>query len=264
MVDYHLHTSLCNHATGTLEEYVESALQKGIMNICFSDHIPLDDGFDPRHRMLLKELDVYLDEIIKIQGKYPEISILSGIEADYIEGYESYLEDILNRYPFDLVILSVHFIKKWPPGQWVFSFHFPEKSLQEVYTEYFDNLLKGINTGFFDIVGHLDLIKRPGNPVLNTNSPDLEKIMDAVLKKNMSIELNTSGLRKPIDELYPSLDIVNLTVKKGIPLTLGSDAHSPEQVGFYFPELLDILANFKGIKWASYEQRKVRVSDQLP
>lgn len=263
MVDYHLHTSLCKHAMGTIEEYVVSALQKGIGEICFSDHIPLADGFDAKHRMKFKELEFYLKQVDRIKGKYTDISVLTGIEADYLEGYESYLDDILNRYPFDLVILSIHFIKKWLPGYWVFDFDFPNKSIKQVYADYFECLLKGINTGFFDIVGHLDLIKQPGKPVLKSNSTDLENVLKAILNKNMSIELNTSGLRKSINELYPSLDIVKLAISKGIPLTLGSDAHSPDQVGFYFTELWNTLSTFPGIKWASYQKRRMTISSTL-
>ena len=255
--DYHLHTRLCKHASGSLEEYTESAISKGITEICFADHIPLPNGFDQHHRMELRELEIYLQLIESCQKKFPEIKILSGIEADYIEGMEPYLQDIISSYPFDLVIMSIHFIRDWPEGQWVFNYHFPEKSLSQVYQEYFVTMIKGIRTGLFDIVGHLDLIKRPDYPVLKVNPDGVESVLKAIQEKNMGIELNTSGIRKDIGDYYPSLDLIHLIIEKGIPVTPGSDAHSPEQVGFHFTELLDALPDNRKLKWAGYEKRKI-------
>jgi len=255
MNDYHLHTKLCKHAVGEMYEYIESAIEKGIKEICFTDHIPLPDGFDSKHRMQLKDMDIYLDWIESYKKKYKEISILAGVEADYIEGYEDYLESFISKYPFDLVIMSVHFVKQWPQGQWVFSCNLPDKSIKQIYNDYFEAVLKGINTGFFDIVGHLDLIKKSNYPVLQTNSDDIDKILNRVFEKGMSIEVNTSGLHKPIKEIYPSFDILKKVIKKSIPISLASDSHSPEYVGYKFNDVIESLLDFEGVKLASYKKR---------
>lgn len=255
MNDYHLHTKLCKHAFGEMYEYIESAIEKGIKEICFTDHIPLPDGFDSKHRMQLEDMDVYLNGIESCKKKYKEISILAGIEADYIEGYEGYLESFISKYPFDLVIMSVHFVKQWPQGQWVFSYNLPDKSITQIYNDYFEAVLKGINTGFFDIVGHLDLIKKSNCPVLKTNSNNIDKIINEIFDRGMSIEVNTSGLHKPINEIYPSFDILKKVIKKGIPISLASDSHSPEHVGYKFNEVIGSLFDFEGVKLASYKKR---------
>ncbi len=255
MNDYHLHTKLCKHAFGEMYEYIESAIEKGIKEICFTDHIPLPDGFDSKHRMQLEDMDVYLNGIESCKKKYKEISILAGIEADYIEGYEGYLESFISKYPFDLVIMSVHFVKQWPKGQWVFSYNLPDKSITQIYNDYFEAVLKGINTGFFDIVGHLDLIKKSNCPVLKTNSNNIDKIINEIFDRGMSTEVNTSGLHKPINEIYPSFDILKKVIKKGIPISLASDSHSPEHVGYKFNEVIGSLFDFEGVKLASYKKR---------
>ncbi len=75
--DYHIHTKLCKHASGEMEEYVESAIQKGLKEIAFTDHIPLPDNFDIAHRMTENELELYLENINKLSDLYPEIEIKS-------------------------------------------------------------------------------------------------------------------------------------------------------------------------------------------
>jgi histidinol-phosphatase (PHP family) len=260
MQDYHLHTSLCKHAVGEMEEYVETAIENGISEICFSDHIPLPGGFDMEHRMSPGDMESYFEKISILKRRFREISILVGIEADYIEGYEEYLEGFLSTYPLDLVIMSIHFLRRWPPGQWVFDFEYTKKTIRQKYKDYLNVMIKGIRTGLFDIVGHLDLIKRRGFSLLNNNPNEVRQVLDAVSQQNMSIEVNLSGLWKPINDLYPSLDILEMVVAKGIPLVMSSDAHSPEYVGACFDEILNHLFNYKGIKMASYQRRQCTVN----
>ncbi len=260
MQDYHLHTKLCKHAEGEMEEYVETAIENGITEICFSDHIPLPSGFDMEHRMSPGDMEGYIEKITILKRRYREITILLGIEADYIEGYEEYLEGFFSTYPLDLVIMSIHFIRKWPPGQWVFDFEYTKKTIRQKYKDYLNVMTKGIRTGLFDIVGHLDLIKRHRLPLLSTNQIEVKQVLDAVSQQNMSIEVNLSGLWKPINDLYPSLDILEMVVAKGIPIVMSSDAHSPEYVGACFDEILNHIFNYKGIKMASYQRRKSTVN----
>ncbi|UCH95907.1 MAG: histidinol-phosphatase HisJ [Candidatus Aminicenantes bacterium] len=256
MHDYHLHTPFCKHAEGEMEEYVETAIENGVTEICFADHIPLPNGFDAAHRMSLEDMEPYIEKISLLKRRYREISILMGIEADYIEGFEEYLEAFLDSYPFDLVIMAVHFIRRWPAGQWVYDFEYTKKTIRQRYKDYFYAMIKGIKTGLFDVVGHLDLVKRKGLSVVRNNQNEVKQVLEAASQAGMSIELNVSGLWKPINDIYPSLEILEMVVAKGLPIVMGSDAHKPEYVGACFDELLNHLFNYKGIKIASYQRRK--------
>ncbi len=256
MLDYHVHTSLCKHAVGEMEEYVQAAIDHGITEMCFTDHAPLPDGMDKEHRMEEKDMEPYLEQIAILNRKYRDISLLSGVEIDYMEGSETYYKAFLSRYHFDLVIGSVHFIRKWGDGQWVFNFDYSEETLQQQYRDYFEVLINGIQTGLFDVVGHLDLIKRPGFPVMDTNRKDVEKVLAAVKAKGMSIELNTSGLRKHIGEIYPAMKIIEMVIKKQIPIAMASDAHRPEHVGYRFDQLLNRLFQYNDFMLAHYRKRK--------
>ncbi len=261
MFDYHLHTHLCGHAQGKVSDYAAQAVRLGYREICFTDHIPLPNDYDSFHRMAMGEIDLYLDEIERAREMYPEINILTGIEADYIEGFEEFTTDFLARYPFDLVLMSVHFVSGWPEGDWVFNYHFPEKSLKQIYREYFLSMIQGIKTGLYDVVAHIDLIKIPGNPVLETNRDDIDSVLTAVKKAGMAIEINTSGLHKSIAEPYPALDLARMIVQAQIPVTIGSDAHSPEQVGFRFDVVSEFLAAHPSAQLARYRRRKRELMD---
>lgn len=246
MVDYHLHTRLCRHAAGEMAEYIEAAAAKGIEEVCFTPHIPMPDFYGRNLRMEQADMEIYLTEVDKLKKKYPGMVILTGIEADYYEGYEEYLENFLSSYSFDLVLISIHFIAAWPPGNWVFNFDFPGRPLSDIYHDYFQALKKGINTGLFDIVAHFDLIKQPGAPVLETNRKDLEEIIDLCRRKGVGFEINTSGFRKAIGEPYPAPEIIEILVDKGVLLISGSDAHAPEQVALRFDTLQHIpITRFK-------------------
>ncbi len=248
MRDYHIHTKLCKHAYGEMEEYVEAAIEKGFDEICFTDHIPFPDNFDISHRMDPEDIEPYLEWIDDCRSKYPEISILKGLEADYLEQFEDYLGEFLQKYSFDLVIMAIHFVEKWPAGNWVFHYDFPDKTFKEIYGEYLGTINQGVNSGLFDVVGHLDLVKRVGHRVMETNGDDMETLFDSVLKQGMGIEINTSGFRRVIAEPYPSFEVVEAAANRGIPITLGSDAHLPEQVGHEFPQVMKKISGFQKLK----------------
>jgi histidinol-phosphatase (PHP family) len=257
MHDYHLHTKLCKHATGEISEYIERAIQIGLKEICFTDHIPLPNDFDFEHRMKLKQLDLYFKLLEQAQSEYTELTILTGIEADYYRGLEKYLDKLLKKYDFDLVILSVHFVKNWQNGNWVFQFHFPEKTLSAVYEEYLSELIKGIKTGLFDIIGHIDIIKQPGDSLIDMIPQKVAETLDAAKKYNMAVEINSSGLRKEVIECYPGYDWLTEIKRFDLPITIGSDAHSPEQVGFGFNEIYYQIKKHDISKIAVYRKRKI-------
>ncbi len=255
-----MHTHLCKHASGTMEEYVQQAIKYGCHEIAFTDHIPLPHNFDLAHRMHQSELDGYFKEIERLRSAYPELRILCGIEADFYDGFELYLERFLSEYPFDLVIMSVHFIKSWPEGNWAFSYDFPDKSLTEIYSDYLEAVLRGIRTGLFDIVGHLDLVKSPEQSLLENNRDQLYKIISEAKTQNMAIEINSSGLRKDINQTYPDLSFLPLIAQAEVPITLGSDAHKPDQVALRFTEITKHLSAFEELKLARFRSREMQIN----
>ena len=239
-----------------MEDYVRAAIENGIIEMCFTDHIPLPNGMDPEHRMKMEEVEPYLERIAILNRKFREITILAGIEVDYIEGFEPFYKEFFSTFNFDIAIMAVHFIKEWKGEQWVFNYEYSPETIPGQYKDYFNAVYKGVKTGLFDVLGHFDLIKRPGFPVMRYSRKDIDRILDEVKKKGMSIELNTSGLRKPIGDTYPSMNILYEAVDRGIPITMASDAHRPEHVGYLFDQWLNRLFGIEGLKLAQYRYRK--------
>ena len=260
MHDYHMHSHFCRHAVGGLAEYARAARRKGIGEICFTPHIPLP-GFRPgfyndRLRMDERELDAYLDELSRTRAAFPDLTILSGVEADYVPSMEGYLQRFLSEHHFDFVLMSIHFVSSWDDGEWVFDFG-KHRPLPDAYRDYFREMAGGIATGLFDCVAHLDLIKQPGKPVLATNRDDVEEVLDRCLARGMSVEINTSGTRKSIGEAYPCDDIVMLMIDREAAMVTGSDAHSPEQVGLQFDQLEAACGERLTRRLVRYRRRKV-------
>jgi histidinol-phosphatase (PHP family) len=236
MHDYHLHTHYCRHATGTLADYARAAIERGIEEICFTPHIPLPHyrpGFmKNRIRMDIGDFPTYLEELERTRAMFPGLSILCGVEADFVEGQERFLEKFLASHPLDFVLMSVHFVHAWPDDQWVFDFSRLRQPLESIYDDYLAAVRAGIRSGLFDSIAHFDLIKVAGKPLLATHREQVLEIFRLCKRQGMSMEINTSGSRKEIGECYPADDISRLMAEQGLSLTPGSDAHSASHVGF--------------------------------
>lgn len=241
--DYHIHTPLCKHAEGEVTQYRKAAWSLDIPEICFVDHAPNPDGYDPLHRMSLSEFPLYLEMVeAHKDGKAPHV--LFGIEADYYKGCELFLEKWLDTYDFDYVLGSVHYIDNWgfdnPDCKQVWN----QVDVPETWRAYFNVVKKLVDTGLYDAVGHLDLPKKFGHRLPEALLKDLvQPVLDDIANAGMGIELNTSGLRKPVEEIYPSHLIVSMACERDIPICFGSDAHSPAEVGLNFKEALELAQN---------------------
>ncbi len=238
--DYHLHTSLCKHAGGKPASYREAAGRLGIPEICFTDHCPYPDGYDPAHRMSMEDFPGYRREIKRLRdGGRPEV--LFGIEADYYPGCEAFLGDWLPAQGFDLVIGSVHYISGWGFDNPEDRHLWDDVDVSGTWEAYFELVGELADTGLFDAVGHLDLPKK-----FNYRPPeaDLERMaapaMDRIARAGMGLEINSSGLRKPVGEIYPSLRLLAMARERDIPVCFGSDAHGPEEVAAGFGAALDL------------------------
>ena len=136
---------------------------------------------------------------------------------------------------------------------------YKSKDIDTIWIEYFDAIKAMAKTGLFDIVGHFDLIKvfkfLPKKDIRLIAKDALEEIK----KSNMILEINTAGLRKPINETYPSKQLLELAFDMGIEITFGSDAHSVEQVGFMYEDNLPLVKEIGYKQCVSFENRDKRI-----
>ena len=258
-VDLHNHTTLCNHANGTVEQYVQRAIELGIDHYGFSDHAPMN--FDPKYRMDISQKALYEKWVLDAKEKYKnQIKILLAYEVDYLEGY--ILDEIINS-KVDYLIGSVHFLKNkndmWGFDNPEFIGVYESKDIDTIWLEYFDAIKSMAKTQLFDIVGHFDLIKVfKFLPKKDVRLIAKEALIE-IKKSNMVLEINPAGLRKPINETYPSKQLLELAFEMGIDITFGSDAHSIEQVGFKYEESISLAKEIGYKQCVSFEQREKKV-----
>lgn len=265
VVDYHMHTPLCGHAVGEPEAYVEQALKVGLSEVGFSDHAPLVSGPDPRYTMKYEEVPQYHAMMDRIRKKYPKFTIKVGIEADYIPGLEAKSSEILNAYPYDFVIGSIHFIDNWAfddpdPSQMV---KWKEKDVDTVYRDYYKLLRRSAESGLFDIMGHVDLVKKFGHRPAGNLQTEVEETARTFKKSGVTVEINTSGLRKPVKEIYPSLDVLKVYRKHDVPITFSSDSHDPGDVGRDYDKAAELARAAGYTEYRVFRARKTERLEKL-
>lgn len=258
ITDYHMHTPLCGHAVGDPDEYVRQAIKVGLKEIGFSDHAPLVSHVDPKITMNMGQLSLYHKMIENVKkNNDPILRIKVGIEADFIPGFEDKTKKILAGYAYDYVIGSVHFINRWGFDDPAERKRWDEKDINSVYRDYFSLLRKSAESKMFDIMGHVDLVKKFGHRPSEDITDEVEETAKVFRKSGVCIEINTSGLRKPVKEIYPAAWMLKIYSKAGVPLTFGSDAHDPKDVGKDFEKAF-ALAKESGFKeYRTFWKRQV-------
>jgi histidinol-phosphatase (PHP family) len=239
--DYHMHTPLCRHATGEPGEYARRALAAGLTEIGFSDHSPMPrDDFD-NWRMRNDQLDEYVAMVRQAQKDFPNLTIRLALEVDYLPGHEDWIRQLAARHPWDYFIGSVHYVSdSWDIDNPAKLSEWNHRDPFEVWSLYFERLTRAAETGLFEIIGHADLPKKFGHRPDRDCTPLYERFLSAAKKHGCAIELNTAGLRKDCREIYPSRQILELAFQKGVPITFGSDAHAPGEVGMNFAEAVQL------------------------
>ena len=266
LFDYHIHTARCNHAEGTMEQYVQAAIAAGLCERGFSDHLPLVvEGLPSTYAMELRELPLYVADVMSLREKYRPFPIRLGVEVDYFEGSEQRTADLLRTQAFDYVFGSSHML---PPGalgpgkpaKW-FCIDAPDEIEQwrqyhvdDVWRAYLRQLELLARTGLCQVIGHCDLPKKfgfhHGPDILN----EWPHVAETFARCDVLCEINTAGLRKPVKEIYPSLAILKILRAAGVGLTLGSDSHRPQDIAADFAGALDLAraAGYEYLhKWKS-------------
>ena len=256
--DYHMHTPLCGHAIGKPEEYAAQAIAVGLKEIGFSDHAPLVTGPDPKITMRYDQLPDYYEMIEDVQAKFlNRLEIKMGLEADFIPGFEADTEELINDYSYDYVIGSVHFIKDWafdnPDDlrQWKY------QDIDDVYRQYYDLLRQSAKSKLFDIMGHVDLVKKFGHRAKADMTGEIKETAKAFKAAGVAVEINTAGLRKPVGEMYPAPDALKIYCKAGVPLTFGSDAHDPRDVGKDFDKAVALAKSVGYRECLIFKKRQI-------
>lgn len=209
-----------------MEAYIQEAIKEGVEVFGFSDHAPLQ--WDAEYRMAYEEMDDYEREFHQLREKYAgEIKLILGYEADYLP-FKMY-SDVFRR-KVDYLIGSVHFLGMWGLDNPSYIGEFQQRGIGEVWREYFGAIRDMARCGMYEIVGHMDLIKIFGHFPSKKPDKSVTEALVAIKKAGMAIEINCSGWSKPVGEQYPSRAILESAYDLGVPITFGSDSHSPRHI----------------------------------
>lgn len=266
VIDMHVHTWRCRHAEGTTAEYVEAAVRRGIRVLGFAEHLPLPPELlelDPHaafYAMPAAELPGYLAEVRSAAESAESEGgprVLLGLEADLHPGNEEHVQRILTGVDVDFVLGSVHYIDGW-------AFDDPDRqdgyerwSNDTLWERYFTDVVSAVRSGLADVIAHPDLVKKFRRFPKSNPSELYAAFADAAADAGIAVEVSTAGLRKPCAEIYPSETLLRVLHDRGVPVTIGSDAHAPSDVGYAYERAVDILRR------AGYRSAVILVGRQM-
>ncbi len=251
-IDNHVHTSLCNHAVGTMEEYVLSAINKGLKKLVFLEH--MEEGISSQKKTWLSEedFDDYFTEAKRLQDKFEKhIEIGIGVECGYNPERLPDLIARLGKRQWDQIGISCHFIKLDGFKQHINLFSRSQDNLEmaaqvgaeKLLNSYFSLLTGAVQQLPGTMLCHLDGALRFLSdipPIHETHLHQIDELLQAVKKKKMCLEINTSGLSIR-QEPFPHKSILAMALARKIPVVLGSDAHHPLDVGNFFETMTQFM-----------------------
>ncbi len=232
--DYHIHTNFSHDADDAMEHMIISAKNLGLKEIVFTDHY--DYVYPDLPYPCQINYRLYYNELVRLKEKYSDdLNIMFGVEVALGPELADNIAGFVNAYDFDFVIGSVHDMYG---KDFYFDNFFEGKTKTEAYNSYLDYLLESIKkTTEICVVGHLDYVSRYSgyaDPFISYDEfkEPLDKILIELISTGRGIEVNTSGYRYGIENVYPNIDILKRYKQLGGEIiTAGSDAHKAKDVG---------------------------------
>ena len=258
--DYHLHTRFTDDASNTLEEMAAAAASRGVFEIAVTDHyLP---GY-PGYCVGPREIESHFNDASRILERHG-VTVRIGLEADYVPEHISDMEELLRSFDFDIILGSAHIVAgHGMPDEHSATEYFEQFGHERGYLMYFDRLIECIESGYFDVMAHLDIVRKFGaagaEPVFDLYREKAAAVADALARTNTGFELNCRGWDHAPAEPYPSASFLSLLRKRGITtVTTGSDAHTADIAGMYIDRGLQTLLDAGFTHISTFRRRKPR------
>lgn len=261
MGDYHVHLHPHGPYTGEgpppgqypvdhIEAYVEHAAARGATEIAFTEHLyrciesrdvlgkwwkrdPRPDLAATTKAYVRSERVLSLERYVQavVDAKDRGLPVLLGLEVDYFPETAEAVADFLAPYPFDVLIASTHWLDAWGVDLAEQVSEFARRGREAAYEDYFAVETQLAASGLFDVLAHADVVKKQGI-FLDTAPTDLyEGLTVAAARGGVAVEVSTAGLHQPAEEMYPAAELLRRFHNHGVPITIASDAHTPEDCG---------------------------------
>lgn len=270
LVDYHIHTPYCGHAHGKTIQYIEKAIQIGLHEVGFSDHLGryyLTHVQRRRHwdwGMNERNITRYIAELSELRELFEDkIAIKIGLEIDFIEGAEELLHPFLDNYTFDFHLGSIHCL---PAFGWKHLADQNHRQSDQVFKEYFRVARAAIQSSLFHSLAHLDFIWRylpwPETGVAEMFEKEIGATVQTAVEAGICLEVNANGYiwsqLNVTDGPDPFVMLLSEIKNQQVPITLGSDAHDPQMVGKSLGDLIAVLRSRGITSCTTFTEGKAR------
>ncbi|RHR25227.1 PHP domain-containing protein [Clostridium sp. AF19-22AC] len=268
--DFHMHTDFSSDCEAPARDMIEGAVSKGLKTICITDHNDKDYPFheDIGPKAFIFDIDHYFEVLRGLKEEYADkIDVRIGIEIGLQPHLGAYYKELVNKYPFDFVIGSVHVVHGSDP---YYREMFQGRSDEEAYRETFQATLEDLDAvDDFDVLGHIDYVVRYGNNQAQEYSyrkyaDQLDEILKKVIAKGKGIEMNMAGFKYGLGFCHPHPDIIRRYRELGGEIiTIGADGHRPEHIAYDFEKAAGILKDCGFKYYTEFSGRKPKF-EQLP
>ena len=267
MGDYHVHIHPHRPTPGApppgtfpadyIDRYVEVALARGASEVGFVEHLyrcvesqaALGQWWkkDPNAHLvaemdeiMARELDMSLDRYVEaiLDAKARGLPVKLGLEVDFEPGTEQAVMELIAPYPWDYLIGSVHWVGAWWFLRQGAPAEYQRRGVRAAYEQYFDLFTALAAWGAVDSLGHADVIKVHGFVPQGSLAYLYEPVVAAAADAGTAVEISSQGLLRTVKEIYPAPEFLRLFHQAGVPITLGSDAHSPDESAFGYAEIV--------------------------
>jgi histidinol-phosphatase (PHP family) len=260
IADYHVHSRFSSDSTAPMEQMVEKAISLGMNKICFTDHMDYD--YPESYGLpFLFDPEEYFKELDRISNLYnSKIKVLKGIELGLQPYLASRYQSLLEQYDFDFAIGSSHLVNGIDP-------YFPEfwagKTTEAAMELYFQSIIDNVKAfSKYQVYGHLDYVVRYA-PEKNTSytyekyAGIIDEMLKTIISHGKGIEVNTAGYKYGLGYAHPQTDVLKRYKELGGEiLTIGSDGHKPEHLGFDFPKAEELLLSLGFKYYVTFENKK--------
>jgi histidinol-phosphatase (PHP family) len=266
IADYHMHLrdpeGRIAHTLEAIERFVETAARRGVDEIGFTEHVYYfrqTRGIwevPYQTERCVYDLDAYCAAIE--EAKRQGLPVKLGLEVDHVGERQARLAELLDPYPWDFLLGSVHRLDgldvNQQPGVW------PTGSVEAVWRRYFGALGELAGSGGVDVLAHPDLVKIFGRrPAAAVVAELHRRAAGQIAGTGIAVEISTAGLHKPVAEIYPSLGFLRACREHRVPISFASDTHTPEHVGRDFDAALALARDAGYEDAAVFEARERRL-----